>query len=51
MNAGIKDFRLQSGSRAIHAGTTVPAVVFDIVGALRPPQAAYSVGAYEYTDQ
>jgi len=48
VDAANGDFRLQSGSPAIDAGTTVPAVTDDITGARRPSAGAFDIGAYEH---
>src|ERR1041385_1107532 len=42
------DFHLQPDSPARDAGTTVPTVMTDFDGLLRPQEAAYDIGAYEY---
>lgn len=42
------DYRLQSGSAAIAAGTTVGAPTTDITGATRPQGVAPDMGAYKY---
>ena len=46
-NAASGDFRVQLGSLAINAGTSLSAVPVDMVGAPRPQGGAYDVGAYE----
>lgn len=42
------DFRLQSTSPAIDAGTTISEVTNDIIAMSRPQYSAYDIGAYEY---
>jgi parallel beta-helix repeat protein len=49
VNPNTGDFRLQTGSPAIDAGTTVASVTSDISGVPRPQGGAYDIGAYEYT--
>jgi len=48
MNASGGDFRLQSTSSAIDAGTWIAEVTNDIDGAARPAGGGLDVGAYEY---
>jgi parallel beta-helix repeat protein len=48
VNAGGGDFRLQSTSPAINAGTAVSEVTADFGGVARPQGSAYDIGAYEY---
>ena len=47
LNLTANDFRLQAGSPAINAGTTLSNVPNDFRGTLRPPGPAFDVGAYE----
>jgi parallel beta-helix repeat protein len=51
VNAAAGDLRLQAGSPAIDAGSTVPLATEDISGVLRPQGSAYDIGAYEYSYQ
>lgn len=48
VNAGARDFRLQSTSPAIDEGVTLNQVPTDIRGYLRPRGRAYDIGAYEF---
>jgi hypothetical protein len=43
-----RNFRLQSGSPAIDAGTTISTLATDLDGVSRPQGAAYDIGAYEF---
>jgi len=47
-NPSSADFKLQSTSPAIDAGTTLGLVSVDFAGVQRPYGAAYDIGAYEY---
>jgi Right handed beta helix region len=50
INAATGNFRLQSGSTGINAGTNLsPDVFVDRDGVSRPQGAAYDIGAYEYS--
>jgi parallel beta-helix repeat protein len=48
VSAGTRDFRLQSSSAAVDAGTTIPIVVNDLAGLGRPQRGAYDIGAFEF---
>ena len=48
-NAAAGDFRLQAGSPALDAGTTISEVTTDRNGVARPKGSAYDIGAYEYS--
>ncbi len=48
VNALGLDFHLQAGSPAINAGFTLPNVLNDFEGVLRPQGAAWDIGAYEF---
>jgi parallel beta-helix repeat protein len=48
INTGTNDFRLQSTSLAIDAGTSINEVTVDCMGVPRPQGAGYDIGAYEY---
>ena len=45
VDAGVKDFRLTSGSPARDTGLTISSVPFDYDGVARPQGAAYDIGA------
>jgi hypothetical protein len=47
VNADAGDFRLQTTSPALNAGTTLSVVQTDVAGIGRPQGAAYDIGAYE----
>ena len=47
VNAGARDFKLQTGSPAVDAGVTLTAVATDIDGISRPQFNAFDIGAYE----
>lgn len=50
VNASIKNFRLQTGSAAINAGTNLlsEGVTTDLAGSARPQGCCFTIGAYEY---
>ena len=48
VDAAHADFRLQSSSPAINAGTPRSQVTTDIAGGPRPQGNGYDIGAYEY---
>jgi hypothetical protein len=48
VNAAAKDFRLQSSSPAINAGTSFPEVTHDFDCNKRPAGGAYDIGVYEH---
>lgn len=48
VNPSTFDFRLQSTSAAINAGTTLSEVTTDAGGVSRPQGGAYDIGAFEY---
>jgi IPT/TIG domain len=48
VNAAAKNFRLQSGSPAIDAGTPISNLLTDMDGIHRPQAKGYDVGAFEY---
>jgi parallel beta-helix repeat protein len=48
VNPAGADFRLQSTSPAVDAGTSVSMVTTDLMGTARPQARAYDIGAFEY---
>jgi hypothetical protein len=50
VNATVSNFRLQSGSPAIDAGTTISIVTTDIVDTPRSQGTAYDIGAFEFVN-
>ncbi len=49
INASGGNYSLASGSAAINAGTSTYAPAYDVIGAARPQDGGYSIGAYEYS--
>jgi hypothetical protein len=47
-DAAAGNFTLQAGSPARNAGTAIGQVTTDIIGASRPNESVYDIGAYEY---
>jgi hypothetical protein len=48
LNEAAQDFHIRAGSSVIDRGLTLPSVVTDHDGRLRPHGAAYDIGAFEY---